>query len=158
MTDDGAVPTRGDAAAPVRRRRLTGRRGRGGWSRRGLLALFVAALALAWPWLPEFTVTLLNYIGLYALVALGLVMLTGVAGMTSFGQAAFVGIGAYATAWLCTSPVAAAALGRRRAGAAALARPGCSAWRSPSPWPGRSARSRSGCRATTCRWAPSPGG
>ena len=28
-----------------------------------------------------------------------LVLLTGVGGMTSFGQAAFVGIGAYATAW-----------------------------------------------------------
>ncbi|MCX8115718.1 MAG: hypothetical protein N3D71_11710, partial [Burkholderiaceae bacterium] len=43
-------------------------------------------------------------IGLHALVALGLVMLTGVGGMTSFGQAAFVGLGAYATAWVCTSP------------------------------------------------------
>src|SRR4029078_2018659 len=28
-----------------------------------------------------------------------LVLLTGVGGLTSFGQAAFVGIGAYATAW-----------------------------------------------------------
>ena len=27
-------------------------------------------------------------------------LLTGVAGLTSFGQAAFVGIGAYSTAWL----------------------------------------------------------
>ena len=50
----------------------------------------VLALALAWGWLPEFTITLLCYIGLYALVAAGLVMLTGVGGMTSFGQAAFV--------------------------------------------------------------------
>jgi branched-chain amino acid transport system permease protein len=41
----------------------------------------------------------------------GLVMLTGVGGMTSFGQAAFVGMGAYATAWICTSPTAAAWLG-----------------------------------------------
>jgi ABC-type branched-subunit amino acid transport system ATPase component/ABC-type branched-subunit amino acid transport system permease subunit len=48
--------------------------------------------------LPEFYVTLLNYIGLYTLVALGLVLLTGVSGITSFGQAAFVGIGAYTTA------------------------------------------------------------
>lgn len=48
--------------------------------------------------LPEFYVTLLNYIGLYGLVALGLVLLTGVSGITSFGQAAFVGIGAYTTA------------------------------------------------------------
>ena len=51
---------------------------------------------------PEYWITLLNYIGLYAIVALGLVLLTGVGGMTSFGQAAFVGVGAYATAFLTT--------------------------------------------------------
>src|SRR5699024_235276 len=50
--------------------------------------------------LPTYQVTLLNYIGLNALVVLGLVLLTGVGGMTSFGQAALVGIGAYATAYL----------------------------------------------------------
>ena len=50
--------------------------------------------------LGDFSVTLLNYVGIYALVALGLVLLTGFGGLTSFGQAAFVGIGAYATAWL----------------------------------------------------------
>ncbi len=47
--------------------------------------------------------TLLNYIGLYSIVAIGLVLLTGIGGMTSFGQAAFVGIGAYATAYLTTT-------------------------------------------------------
>ena len=78
---------------------------------RTLTVLAVLALALVWPWLPEFTITLLCYIGLYSLVAAGLVMLTGVGGMTSFGQAAFVGVGAYATAWVTTSPVVAAALG-----------------------------------------------
>jgi branched-chain amino acid transport system permease protein len=46
-----------------------------------------------------FTITLMNYIGIYSFAALGLVLLTGVGGLTSFGQAAFVGIGAYATAW-----------------------------------------------------------
>lgn len=51
---------------------------------------------------PEYWVTLLNYIGLYSIVAIGLVLLTGIGGMTSFGQAAFVGIGAYATAYLTT--------------------------------------------------------
>jgi branched-chain amino acid transport system permease protein len=50
--------------------------------------------------LPDFWIAQLNYIGLYALVSLGLVLLTGVGGLTSFGQAAFVGIGAYTTAWL----------------------------------------------------------
>jgi branched-chain amino acid transport system permease protein len=52
---------------------------------------------------PPFWITQLNYIGLYALVALGLVLLTGVGGLTSFGQAAFAGIGAYSSAWLCTA-------------------------------------------------------
>jgi ABC-type branched-subunit amino acid transport system ATPase component/ABC-type branched-subunit amino acid transport system permease subunit len=51
---------------------------------------------------PEYWVTLLNYIGLYSIVAIGLVLLTGIGGMTSFGQAAFVGLGAYATALLTT--------------------------------------------------------
>ncbi|MFJ4376285.1 ATP-binding cassette domain-containing protein [Pseudomonas japonica] len=66
------------------------------------LILLLAAMALAPLVLPPFQVTLLNYIGLYSLVALGLVLLTGIGGMTSFGQAAFVGIGAYATAVLST--------------------------------------------------------
>ena len=63
--------------------------------------LFIGVLALL-PILPtpEFWITLANYIGLYSIVALGLVLLTGVGGLTSFGQAAFVGIGAYSTAYL----------------------------------------------------------
>jgi branched-chain amino acid transport system permease protein len=69
---------------------------------RHLIGLFVLLLALGPLALPEFYVTLLNYIGLYALVTLGLILLTGVGGMTSFGQAAFVGVGAYATAALTT--------------------------------------------------------
>jgi branched-chain amino acid transport system permease protein len=50
---------------------------------------------------PEFWITLLNYIGLSSLVVLGLMLLTGIAGLTSFGQAAFVGVGAYVTGYLC---------------------------------------------------------
>ena len=84
---------------------------RGVMTRRQLTLAAVALLAVCWPFLPEFTVVVLSYIGLYALVAAGLVMLTGVGGMTSFGQAAFVGVGAYATAWVCTSPDAALVLG-----------------------------------------------
>jgi len=67
------------------------------------LLVFLAVLVLAPPLLPEFYVTLLNYIGLYSIVALGLVLLTGVGGLTSFGQAAFVGLGAYATGYLSTA-------------------------------------------------------
>jgi branched-chain amino acid transport system permease protein len=71
--------------------------------RRISLIVFVLAVAVL-PLLPvpEFWITQANYIGLYALVALGLVLLTGVAGLTSFGQAAFVGMGAYTTAYLTT--------------------------------------------------------
>jgi len=61
--------------------------------------LAVAFVALAPAIFGTFTITLMNYIGIYAIAALGLVLLTGCGGLTSFGQAAFVGIGAYATAW-----------------------------------------------------------
>ena len=67
---------------------------------RWLLTAVAAGLVAAPLLAPPFWITLLNYIGLYSIVALGLVLLTGVAGQTSFGQAAFVGIGAYATAYL----------------------------------------------------------
>ena len=87
---------------------------------RHLTLAAAAALALSWGLLPDFTLTLLSYIALYALVAAGLVMLTGVGGMTSFGQAAFVGMGAYATAWVCTSPAAAHYLPAALAGSAWL--------------------------------------
>jgi len=68
---------------------------------RALIA-FMLAVAMVPLFAAQFTVTLVNYIGLYALVALGLVLLTGIGGLTSFGQAAFVGLGAYATAYLTT--------------------------------------------------------
>jgi branched-chain amino acid transport system permease protein len=70
-----------------------------------LLAVVVVVLAVLplFPATPEFWITHLNYIGLASLVVLGLVLLTGIGGLTSFGQAAFVGIGAYATAWLTTA-------------------------------------------------------
>jgi branched-chain amino acid transport system permease protein len=69
--------------------------------RRNFFIAFVIVLA-ALPLLPvpEFWITQANYIGLYSLVAIGLVLLTGIAGLTSFGQAAFVGLGAYTAAYL----------------------------------------------------------
>ena len=69
---------------------------------RRLMLCAVLLLGIAPLVLPSFYVTLLNYIALYALVALGIVLLTGVGGLTSYGQAAFVGIGAYTTAVLST--------------------------------------------------------
>jgi len=65
-------------------------------------ALVMAALPFI-PELPPFWIVLLNNIGLAALVAMGLVLLTGVGGLTSFGQAAFCGFGAYTTAVLTTA-------------------------------------------------------
>jgi branched-chain amino acid transport system permease protein len=55
------------------------------------------------PGVPPFWIVLLANIGLAALVAMGLVLLTGVGGLTSFGQAAFCGFGAYTTAVLTTA-------------------------------------------------------
>jgi branched-chain amino acid transport system permease protein len=63
-------------------------------------AAAILLLALVPVLLSPFSITLMNYIGIYALAVLGLVLLTGIGGMLSFGQAAFVGIAAYATAWL----------------------------------------------------------
>ncbi len=73
-------------------------------SNRIYVAAFVALLVL-FPLLPtpQFWIIQANYIGMYALVAIGLVLLTGIGGLTSFGQAAFVGLGAYTTAYLTTA-------------------------------------------------------
>jgi ABC-type branched-subunit amino acid transport system ATPase component/ABC-type branched-subunit amino acid transport system permease subunit len=66
---------------------------------------FAAAMAAIpfIPGMPPFWIVLLDNIGLSALVAMGLVLLTGVGGLTSFGQAAFCGFGAYTTAVLTTA-------------------------------------------------------
>ncbi|WP_457320218.1 branched-chain amino acid ABC transporter ATP-binding protein/permease [Roseateles sp. P5_E11] len=68
------------------------------------LSVAAAVLLLVLPFVPvpDFWITQLNYIGLFSLVVLGLVLLTGVGGLTSFGQAAFAGVGAYATGYLTT--------------------------------------------------------
>lgn len=66
-----------------------------------LLLALALAIGLAIPAMASnYYVTLFSFIFLYAMVALGLVLLTGVAGLISFGQAAFVGIGAYITAYM----------------------------------------------------------
>lgn len=87
---------------------------------RCVLILFLVLLGLGPLVLSEFDVTLLNYIGLSALVTLGLVLLTGVGGLMSFGQAAFVGLGAYTSAFLSTATDLPAGL----------------AWAGGSPWLG----------------------
>jgi len=67
-----------------------------------VFALAMAAIPFI-PGVPPFWIVLLDNIGLSALVAMGLVLLTGVGGLTSFGQAAFCGFGAYTTAVLTTA-------------------------------------------------------
>src|SRR4051812_3340178 len=67
-----------------------------------IFAIVMAAIPFI-PGLPPFWIVLLDNIGLAALVAMGLVLLTGVGGLTSFGQAAFCGFGAYTTAVLTTT-------------------------------------------------------
>src|SRR5689334_20457088 len=67
-----------------------------------IFALVMALIPLV-PGIPPFWIVLLDNIGLAALVAMGLVLQTGVGGLTSFGQAAFCGFGAYTTAVLTTA-------------------------------------------------------
>jgi len=86
---------------------------------RAVLIAFLVLVAAAPFLLGTYHVTLMNYIALYAMVALGLVLLTGVAGLTSFGQAAFVGLGAYTTAVVSAGQL-----------------PEWFAWLPPSPWTG----------------------
>ena len=69
---------------------------------RAALATFIAFIAVAPFILPEFHVALLNYIALATMVSLGLVLLTGIAGVMSFGQQVFAGIAAYTTAVITT--------------------------------------------------------
>src|SRR5438105_1442759 len=68
-----------------------------------LIFAVVMAVLPQIPGLPRFWIVLADNVGLAALVAMGLVLLTGVGGLTSFGQAAFCGFGAYTTALLSTS-------------------------------------------------------
>lgn len=68
----------------------------------GVIVL-IAAVAVLPLVLSSFYVTLASYVCLYAIVCYGVVLLTGIAGQVSFGQAAFVGVGAYASAVLTTA-------------------------------------------------------
>jgi len=71
---------------------------------RAALAVFLVFIATAPLLLARFPfyITLMNYIALATLVSLGLVLLTGVVGLMSFGQQAFAGLAAYTSAVLTT--------------------------------------------------------
>ncbi|MGE0097263.1 MAG: branched-chain amino acid ABC transporter permease [Hydrogenophaga sp.] len=61
--------------------------------------LLLAALAAPWV-LPEYWLAQLTFIYIYATVGVGLMLLAGFTGQFSIGHAAFMGVGAYAEAYL----------------------------------------------------------
>lgn len=69
------------------------------WAKYGLGALALFTLPL---WIGVYPVSILTMVGLHATLALGLVLLTGLAGQVSLGQAMFYGMGAYMSALLTT--------------------------------------------------------
>ncbi len=70
-------------------------------SRAGLAVLL--GMALVFPFVAgDYLLYLANLVGIFAIAALGLNILTGYTGQISLGHAAFVGVGAYATAIAAT--------------------------------------------------------
>jgi branched-chain amino acid transport system permease protein len=61
--------------------------------------LFAVLLAAPW-WASEYMLTQLHFIGIYAIVGLGLMLLVGFTGQISLGHAAFLAVGAYTEALL----------------------------------------------------------
>jgi branched-chain amino acid transport system permease protein len=60
----------------------------------------LASMVLA-PWiLPEYWLAQLSFVLIYSIVGLGLMLLAGFTGQVSIGHAAFMGVGAYAQAYL----------------------------------------------------------
>jgi branched-chain amino acid transport system permease protein len=72
--------------------------------RHGGQIFWYAALALALlcaPWLlSEYTLSQITFIGIYAIVCLGLMLLAGFTGQVSLGHAGFLAMGAYTEAYL----------------------------------------------------------
>jgi branched-chain amino acid transport system permease protein len=66
---------------------------------RGLLVLFLLALSLAPAFLSYFWMDVLNRILIAVIAATGLNILTGFTGQISLGNAAFLAVGAYSTAF-----------------------------------------------------------
>lgn len=65
------------------------------------MPLIALLIAVASPLLlPAYQVSVLTYVMISAITCLGLVLMTGIVGMVSFGHAAFVGLGAYVTGYL----------------------------------------------------------
>ena len=79
---------------------MTAARGRNYW------LILLACVLVALPWmLNPFRVRIFTLWGIYAIAATGLTLFTGFTGQISLGQAAFFGIGAYASALLTKAGV-----------------------------------------------------
>ena len=96
-----------------------------GSSRRAALGLAAIAAAIPLVVRSGYLLGTLNFIGLHAIAAMGLTLLMGYAGQVSLGQAAFFGLGAYAsgilTATYGVSPWLAMAVAALLAGGVAFA-------------------------------------
>ena len=68
------------------------------WFQGGIL-LAVVALAMAPAMLSPFQLDVLTRVGVFAIGAIGLNLLTGYTGQVSLGHGFFIGVGAYAVAW-----------------------------------------------------------
>lgn len=66
-----------------------------------LVAFVIAAFAPLV--LPAYQVSVVTYVMIAAIACIGLVLMTGIAGMVTFGHAAFVGLGAYTSGYLSTA-------------------------------------------------------
>ncbi|HUY05967.1 MAG TPA: branched-chain amino acid ABC transporter permease/ATP-binding protein [Acidimicrobiales bacterium] len=90
---DVATRARGKVVASPRMRRADAR----------VVAVIVVVVMFLMPkFMPAGDMRAVNITGVFALVVIGLDLLTGVAGQVSLGQGGFMGIGAYATAILTT--------------------------------------------------------
>ncbi len=74
----------------------------GAWLRRGAMVALLLVLVSLPLFAGAFQLRLVNIIGMNSLVVMGLVLLTGYAGLASLGQAAFMGAGAYTAAILAS--------------------------------------------------------
>lgn len=68
------------------------------WTQAGVVLLFLL-VALAPFQLTQFQLDVLSRVGIFAIGAIGLNLLTGYTGQVSLGHAFFVGVGAYGAAW-----------------------------------------------------------
>jgi len=90
----------------------------------GILAVLAAAMVLPFVLGNDFYINMASQVLIYALTACGLNLLIGFGGMTSLGHAAYLGISAYACAWLSTNagwPALPAALAALAIGTASAA-------------------------------------